>query len=66
MINEGKWDHIKNMIKIDLELTSKKAKELWQVLENNVNVFALNKGELECCLVKEHAIDTQRTPTMSY
>jgi len=62
VINEGKWENIKKMIKIDPELTSKKAKELWQVLENDVDVFALNKRELECYLVKEHAINTQGLP----
>jgi predicted metal-binding protein len=45
-----------------LSLHKKKAKELWQVLENYANVFALNKRELECCLIKEHAIYTQGFP----
>lgn len=47
------------MIKVILELTLKKVKELWHILENYVDVFELNKRELECCLVRKHIIDTQ-------
>jgi hypothetical protein len=32
------------------------------VLESYVDVFAWHKGELECCLIREHDIDTQGLP----
>ncbi len=58
MVNEGRWEQIKKMIKVDPKFTLEKAKELWHILENYVDVFALNKRELECCLVEKHIIDT--------
>jgi len=44
MINEGKLEHIKKMIKIDPKLTSRKGKELWQVLENYAMYLYSIKG----------------------
>ncbi len=49
IINEGKWEQIKQLIKVDPYLDQDKANELWQVLETFANVFALHKGESKCC-----------------
>jgi hypothetical protein len=58
MVNEIRWEQIKKMIKVDLELTIEKAKKLWHILENYADVSTLNKRELECCLIGKHIIDT--------
>ncbi len=36
--------------------------QLWKVLGNYQDVFAWNKGELGCCTVGEHSINTQGFP----
>jgi len=43
-------------------LEEEKRKELWRVLERYQNVFAWNKGELGCCTIGEHFVDTQGFP----
>jgi hypothetical protein len=58
-IEDGsRWEEIKKLIKVDLKLDATLAKELWDLLENYANVFAWNKGELGCCVIGEHIIDT--------
>jgi len=37
-------------------------RQLWGILEQYQDVFAWNKGELRCCNVGEHIIDTQGFP----
>jgi hypothetical protein len=37
-------------------------RQLWSILEQYQDVFAWNKGELGCCNVGEHIIDTQGFP----
>ncbi len=50
------------MIEVDLNLNKNKASEFLQVLEIYADVFAWHKGELGCCVVGEHEIDTQGLP----
>jgi len=40
-------------------LDKEKQQQLWKVLECYQDVFAWNKGELGCCIIKEHYVDTQ-------
>ncbi len=35
---------------------------LWTLLEDFKDVFAWHKGELWCCIIGEHVIDTQSFP----
>ncbi len=37
-------------------------RQLWGILERYQDVFAWNKGELGCCTIGEHSIDTQGFP----
>jgi putative transposase len=43
-------------------LEEEKRKQLWQVLERYQDIFAWNKGELGCCTIGEHFVDTQGFP----
>jgi hypothetical protein len=36
--------------------------QIWGILEQYQDVFAWNKGELGCCTIGEHCIDTQEFP----
>ncbi len=36
--------------------------QIWGILERYQDVFAWNKGELSCCTIGEHCIDTQGLP----
>jgi hypothetical protein len=58
----SRWEKIKKLIKVDLELDAALAKELWDLLENYADVFAWNKGELGCCVIREHIVDTHGFP----
>jgi hypothetical protein len=49
-------------IKVDRNLDEGRQQQLWGVLERYHDVFAWNKGELGCCTVGEHVIDTQGFP----
>ncbi len=57
-----RWGEIYQKIRIDRHLEKGMAKQLWSVLERYQDVFAWNKGELGCCIIGEHAIDTQGYP----
>ncbi len=61
MVN-SRWEEICKRIRIDQNLDAKKGQQLWGVLERYQDVFAWNKGELGCCTVREHSIDTQGFP----
>jgi hypothetical protein len=61
---ETRWGEICQKIRIDQHLDKGMEQQLWQILEQFQDVFAWNKGELGCCNVGEHLIDTG-VPTMS-
>jgi hypothetical protein len=56
---DSRWEDICEKLRIDLGLDELKRPMLWGVLERYRDVFAWNKGELGCCTVGEHSIDTQ-------
>jgi len=58
----SRWEEICQKIRVDQNLDEKKGQQLWGVLERYQDVFAWNKGELGCCTVGEHSIDTQGFP----
>jgi hypothetical protein len=57
-----RWNEISQQIKIDSSLEKERQQQLWAILEQYQDVFAWNKGELGCCTVGEHVIDTQGFP----
>jgi hypothetical protein len=57
-----RWEEISQKIWIDHNLGEEKKQQLWKVLGNYQDVFAWNKGELGCCTIGEHSIDTQGFP----
>ncbi len=57
-----RWREIYQRIKIDSSLDEGGQQQLWKILERYQDVFALNKGELGCCTVGEHFVDTQGFP----
>ncbi len=57
-----RWEEISQKIRIDHKLGEEKKQQLWKVLGNYQDVFAWKKGELGCCTVGEHSIDTQGFP----
>jgi hypothetical protein len=59
---DTRWGEICQRIKVDRNLDEGRQQQLWGVLERYQDVFAWNKGELGCCTVGEHVIDTQGFP----
>ncbi len=57
-----RWKEICERIKINTDLDKHGQQQLWEVLERYQDVFAWNKGELGCCTIGEHSIDTQGFP----
>jgi hypothetical protein len=57
-----RWREICQRIKIDTALEEEGQHQLWGVLERYQDVFAWNKGELGCCTIGEHFVDTQGFP----
>ncbi len=57
-----RWKEICERIKISTDLGTHGQQQLWEVLERYQDVFAWNKGELGCCTIGEHSIDTQGFP----
>ncbi len=57
-----RWKEIYERIKIDADLGEHGKLQLWGILERYQDVFAWNKGELGCCTIGEHNIDTQGFP----
>jgi hypothetical protein len=55
--NEFRWEEIRKLIKVALELDVELMKGLQVLLEDYVNIFAWNKGEPDCCIIGEHTID---------
>ncbi len=59
---DARWEDICQKLRIDQGLDELKRPLLWRLLERYQDVFAWNKGELGCCTVGEHSIDTQGFP----
>jgi hypothetical protein len=59
---ETRWGEICQKIRIDQHLDKRMERQLWNILEQYQDVFAWNKGELGCCNIGEHIIDTQGFP----
>jgi len=57
-----RWREICQRIRIDNSLDRIGQQQLWEILERYQDVFAWNKGELGCCTVGEHFVDTQGFP----
>ncbi len=57
-----RWEDISQKLRIDQGLDELKRSVLWRLLDQYQDVFAWNKGELGCCTVGEHSIDTQGFP----
>ncbi len=57
-----RWKGNRERIKIDTDLGEHGQQQLWGILERYQDVFAWNKGELGCCTIGEHSIDTQGFP----
>jgi len=57
-----RWKEICEQIKIDADVGESGQQQLWGILERYQDVFAWNKGELGCCTIGEHSIDTQGFP----
>jgi len=57
-----RWEEISQRIRIDHNLDEEKKQQLWEMLGNYQDVFTWNKGELGCCTIGEHSIDTQGFP----
>jgi len=57
-----RWKEICQKIRVDHSLDGDKRQQLWKVLERYQDVFAWNKGELGCCTIGEHSVDTQGFP----
>jgi predicted aspartyl protease len=57
-----RWEEICQKIRVDHNLDEEKRQQLWKVLGRYQDVFAWNKGELGCCTIGEHSIDTQGFP----
>jgi hypothetical protein len=59
---DSRWGEICQKMRVDHDLNKEKGLQLWGVLERYQDVFAWNKGELGCCTIGEHSIDTQGFP----
>jgi hypothetical protein len=58
----SRWEDMCQKLCVDQNLDEQKGQLLWRMLERYQDVFAWNKGELGCCKVGEHSIDTQGFP----
>jgi hypothetical protein len=59
---DTRWSEICQQIRIDNSLNEGGQQQLWKILERYQDVFAWNKGELGCCTIGEHFVDTQGFP----
>jgi putative transposase len=58
----SRWEDICQKLCVYQNLDEQKGQLLWRMLEKYQDVFAWNKGELGCCTIGEHSIDTQGFP----
>ncbi len=56
--SDTRWEEISQKIRIDHKLGKEQKQQLWGMLGHYQDVFTWNKGELGCCTVGEHSIDT--------
>jgi hypothetical protein len=56
---KDRWGQIKSNIQINHDLGQEKTKRLWELLDRFLNKFTWHKGELSCCKLGEHVVDTQ-------
>jgi len=56
------WREIYQRIRIDTELDDEGQQQIWGILERYQDIFAWKKGELGCCTIGEHCINTQGFP----
>jgi len=59
---DSRWEEIRQKMRVDQVLNKEMGRQLWRVLDQYQDVFAWNKGELGCCTIGEHSIDTQGFP----
>jgi hypothetical protein len=59
---DSRWGEICRKIRIYRNLDEEMGQQLWRVLKQYQDVFAWNKGELGCCTIGEHTINTQGFP----
>jgi hypothetical protein len=59
---DTRWREICQRIRIDNSLDEGGQQQFWKILERYQDVFAWNKGELGCCTIGEHFVDTQGFP----
>ncbi len=59
---DTRWREICQRIKIDNNLDEGGQQQFWKILERYQDVFAWNKGEIGCCTIGEHFVDTQGFP----
>ncbi len=52
------WVEIRLKIKIDPDLDQEKSNQLWELLEQFLNIFVWHKGELGRCKFGKHIVDT--------
>jgi len=60
--DDVRWKDICQKLRINQDLDELRRSLLWRLLGRYQDVFAWNKGELGCCTIREHSIDTQGFP----
>jgi hypothetical protein len=53
-----KWADIKSKIKVDPDISSDKTKQLCELFDRFLDVFAWHKGELGYYKIRKHIVDT--------
>jgi len=59
VFDEGKerWVEIKGKIKVNPDLDQDKTSQLWELLDQFLEVFTWHKGKLGCCKFGERVAD---------
>jgi hypothetical protein len=60
--DDMRWKDICQKLRINQDLDELRRSLLWRLIGRYQDVFAWNKGELGCCTIGEHAINTQGFP----
>jgi hypothetical protein len=60
--DDTRWKDICQKLRINQDLDELRRSLLWRLIGRYQDVFAWNKGELGCCTIGEHSIDTQGFP----
>jgi hypothetical protein len=53
-----RWKEICQKIRVDPNLDEQKNQQFWKLLKCYQDVFAWNKGELVCCTIGKHVVDS--------